>query len=101
MTWRAKKTGSGRWLMAFMHYDPTGGHDGFTVAATREVGASTSGSLPAGQYYAVALHLAGDHWICPASASDTGDLPVGAISETCYGRDEDSCDVRLLVAPSR
>jgi hypothetical protein len=101
MIWRAKKTGAGRWLMAFMRYDPAGGHDGFTLVSTREVGSSASASLPAGQYYAVALHLMENHWICPANASDSEEPPARAISQICYGRDDDSCDVTLTITPAR
>ncbi len=101
MTWHATRTGAGRWLVAFMHYDPVGGHDGFTLVSTREVGSSTTGTLAAGQYYAVALHRVANHWICPANASDSDDLPAGTISQLCYGHDDDSCDVKLLVMPTR
>ncbi len=101
MTWHATKAGEGRWLMAFMHYDPAGGHDGFTLVSTHEVGSSASGTLAAGQYYAVALHRAANHWICPANASDSDELPAGTISQICYGHDDDSCDLKLMVKSAR
>ncbi len=106
MTWRATKRGAGHWIMTFMHYDPAGGHDGFTVVATSEVnGGEAAGTLDPGQYYAVALHRSGGHWICPANASESHDAAAGAISNLCYGEDEDSCDVKLVVGsadvPSR
>ena len=86
--------------MTFMHYDPTGGHDGFTVVSTSAVHSGSRGALESGQYYAVALHSAGGHWICPANASEDDSPPPGTISSVCYGEDEDSCDVRLMVKPS-
>src|SRR5271168_4212762 len=67
MTWRATKVGGGQWVMTFMHYDPAGGgHDGFTMVDTREIDGEAEGTLEVGEYYAVALHRAGGHWICPA-----------------------------------
>ena len=102
MTWRATARGAGHWIMTFMHYDPAGGgHDGFTVVSTREVnGGEADGTLDAGQYYAVALHRLGQHWICPANASETHDARPAAISNLCYGEAEDSCDVKLTVNPA-
>lgn len=101
MTWRATKPGAGHWLMTFMHYDPAGGHDGFTVVATSEVnGGAAAGTLAAGQYYAVALYRSGGHWICPANASENHVAAAGAISKLCYGEDDDSCDVKLVVGPA-
>ena len=101
MTWRATKRGAGHWLMTFMHYDPAGGHDGFTVVATSAVsGAAAAGTLDAGQYYAVALYRSGGHWICPANASANHAAAAGAISKLCYGEDDDSCDVQLVVGPA-
>jgi hypothetical protein len=96
MTWKATRRGAGRWVLTFMHYDPAGGHDGFTVVSTRDVDGSAQGTLEAGQWYVVALHRAGEHWICPANASPTG-ASAGYVSSLCYGADEDSCDVRLIV----
>jgi hypothetical protein len=97
MTWSAKRRGGGQWLMTFMRYDPAGGHDGFTLVSSRQVGAGTSGTLEAGQWYAVALYRASGHWICPANASEEDKSGSSAIANLCYGRDEDSCDVNLTV----
>lgn len=97
MTWTAQHHGGEEWMMTFMHYDPAGGHDGFTLVSSRRIGADTSGTLEAGQWYAVALYHASGHWICPANASDNGEEPAGTIANICYGRDEDSCDVTLVV----
>jgi hypothetical protein len=97
MSWRATQSGAGHWIMMFMHYDPAGGHDGFTVVGSREVNhGETEGMLDAGQYYAVALHRAGSHWICPANASEAS-TSADAIRNLCYGEDEGSCDLRLVV----
>jgi hypothetical protein len=99
MTWRATQHGAGHWVITFMHYSPTGGHDGFTVVASREVnGGEAGGTLDAGQYYAVALHRAGGRWICPGNASENHDPDAGAISSLCYGADEGSCDVKLKIS---
>ncbi|HLW69881.1 MAG TPA: hypothetical protein VKS22_04580 [Candidatus Binataceae bacterium] len=98
--WRATLQGGGQWLMTFMHYDPAGGHDGFTVVSTSNVRGNAAGALNAGQWYAVALYRAGDHWICPGNASDDDEPPGGAISSLCYGRGDDGCDVSLIVRPA-
>lgn len=97
MTWTARKTGPGQWVLTFMHYDRQGGgHDGFTVISTHTVNGTASGTLDAGRYYAVALHRAGEHWICPENASPTG-ASAGDVTRLCYGANEDSCEVRLTV----
>jgi hypothetical protein len=100
MSWHATAHGAGRWLMTFMHYEPSGGHDGFTMVSTSTVRSSASGALDAGQYYAVALYSAGGHWICPANAREDDSPGAGTVSSVCYGEDEDSCDVKLVVRPS-
>lgn len=97
MTWRATKRGVGHWLMVFMRYDPSGGHDGFTIVSTRGVDGQTEGSLDAGRWYAVAQYNAGGHWICPGNATQSNDSSAGSISNLCYGEDEGACDVKLIV----
>jgi hypothetical protein len=100
ITWRATAHGGGQWLMTFMHYDPSGGHDGFTVVTTSEVRGNAEGTLNSGQWYAIALYRSGAHWICPGNASDNDSPPGGAISSLCYGRNDDGCDVSLIVRPA-
>lgn len=97
MTWHASKRGVGRWMMIFMRYDPTGGHDGFTIASTNPVDGQAHGSLDAGRWFAVAQYSSGGHWICPANASESSTEAAGSISNLCYGEDEGSCDVKLIV----
>ena len=46
ITWRAIAHGGGQWLMTFMHYDPSGGHDGFTVVATADVSRTARAASP-------------------------------------------------------
>src|SRR4051794_8367193 len=80
VTYQAVNRGSGRWLMTFMRFDPSGlGHDGFTVTSTQDVGSSTEGTLDAGQWYAVALYRSGSHWICPGNARESGESSPGVI----------------------
>ncbi|HVN88382.1 MAG TPA: hypothetical protein VMT61_01070 [Candidatus Binataceae bacterium] len=100
MTWQATKRGAGRWLVIFMHYDPAGGHDGFTVVSTNPVNGQTQGSLDAGHWYAVAQYDSGGHWICPANASASSAGAAGAISNLCFGEDDGACDVKLTVKSS-
>lgn len=102
ITWSARRTGAGPWLVSFMRYDPAGGgHDGFTVVSTRPVSGHTSGRLGSGQYYVVALHLTAGHWICPANESEEDELPAGAIGQICFGKTENSCDLELSARVSR
>jgi hypothetical protein len=91
------KRGGGRWVMTFMHFDPAGGHDGFTVVSTRIINGHIEDSLPPGHWYAVALYRSGSHWICPGNASEEDSHAPGVVSNLCYGEDPDSCAVKLTV----
>jgi hypothetical protein len=98
MTYQAVKRGTGRWLMTFMRYDPSGlGHDGFTVFSAQEVGTAAEGNLAPGQWYAVALYRAGGHWICPANARESELRSPGVVSSVCFGQEPDQCILRLTV----
>jgi hypothetical protein len=98
MTYDATNGGGGRWLMTFMRFDPSGlGHDGFTVAATQDIGSHTQGTLDAGQWYAVALYREGGHWICPGNARESDEPAQGVVSNLCYGEDPGECTVKLKV----
>jgi hypothetical protein len=99
MTYEASSRG-GSWLLTFMRFDPSGGHDGFTVASARDVGVNTQGTLDSGQWYAVALYRSGGHWICPGNAGESDEPATGVISDLCYGRDEGECTVKLTVRPA-
>ena len=99
MTYQASSRGGG-WLLTFMRFDPSGGHDGFTVASVRDVGVNTQGTLDPGQWYAVALYRSGGHWICPGNAGESDEPATGVISDLCYGRDEGECTVKLVVRPA-
>ncbi|HXZ88438.1 MAG TPA: hypothetical protein VEF07_07685 [Candidatus Binataceae bacterium] len=100
MTWEAANRGGGRWVLTFMHFDPAGGHDGFTVASTQDLRGHTSGRLEAGQWYAVALYREGSHWICPGNARESDEPSPGVVSNLCYGEDPGSCPVKLTVRPA-
>jgi hypothetical protein len=100
MTWHATQRGGGHWLMAFMHYDPAGGHDGFTVISTSDISGTASGALDPGHWYAVALYRASGHWICPGNASESNDSAAGTISSLCYGESDDACDLKFVVKPA-
>jgi hypothetical protein len=97
MTYKATKRGAGRWIMTFMRFDPAGGHDGFTVVATREVSGNATGVLERGQWYAVALYRSGSHWICPENASKDESPVAGDLATLCYGDGPEVCSVRLSV----
>jgi len=98
MAYQAVNRGGGRWLLTFMHFDPSGlGHDGFTVSSTKDVATRTEGTLDAGQWYAVALYQSGGRWICPGNAGESDERSPGVISNLCYGRDSGECAVKLTV----
>jgi len=96
MTYQATNRGSSRWLLTFMRFDPSGlGHDGFTVLSTQNLAVHSEGRLEPGQWYAVALYRAGNHWICPGNARKSDEPAV--ISSLCYGKDAGDCTVKLTV----
>jgi hypothetical protein len=100
MTYEATNRGSGRWLMTFMRFDPSGlGHDGFTVSSSHDVAAHAQGTLDAGRWYAVALYRSGGHWICPGNAGESDEPARGVVSNLCYGRDPGECTLKLMVRP--
>ena len=100
MNYEVSNRGGGRWLMTFMRFDLTGGHDGFTVMATRDVAGHVEGTLEPGQWYAVALYREGGHWICPGNAQENDRPAAGVVSDLCYGEEPGSCPVRMSVRAS-
>lgn len=88
-----------QWRMFFMKYSPDAAHDGFDIVNAREVRGDTSGSLTAGQYFAVALYRQGGHWICPDYTHDDRNPRLGEVSNLCYGDGGPPCLVRLQVKP--
>jgi len=72
MRFEAQCHGARRWQLFFMAFDPSGGHDGFTIARSHSLGSeATTGTLESGRYFAVALYLEGGRWVCPAAVEDT------------------------------
>jgi len=100
MAYEAVNRGGERWMLTFMRFDPTGGHDGFTVVATRPVSGHTEGTIEAGRWYAVALYREGGHWICPGNARENDKPAPGVVSNLCYGEDPGSCPLKLTVRPA-
>lgn len=88
-----------QWRMFFMKYSPDAAHDGFDIVGSREVRGDASGSLTAGQYFAVALYRQGGHWICPDYTHDDRNPKLGEVSNLCYGDGGPPCLVRLQVKP--
>jgi hypothetical protein len=89
---------SRRWQVFLMQFDPSGGHDGFSITNSYDLGPGNhraSGSLGAGRFFAVALYNSGGHWICPAPARD--EPSAGTISNVCYSPNGGACDVSLKV----
>ncbi len=83
-----------RWELFFMQFSPGGGNDGFDIARTAR--GSTSGQLPAGQYFAVALREAGGSWVCPVDVEEQP-RAAGAISNLCFASEDGGCNAKLIV----
>jgi hypothetical protein len=94
MTYRQTATSRSQWQLFLMQFSPGAGHDGFDI--TRTVGGTSSGRLPAGRYFAVALHNVRGNWVCPAGVSEQH-ASAGMISSLCFGGQEDGCDVKFVV----
>jgi hypothetical protein len=93
-------SGHGRvWKIFFMAFDAGGGHDGFEIVRSADLGSggSASGSLEAGRYFAVAMYRQGGSWICPGFAEDSGHAPTGQLNNICYGEDGPPCLVNLAI----
>ena len=101
MTYDASLRGHGHWVMLFMRFDPSGGHDGFTVFDTRDVTGRATGSLERGQWYGVGMYREGSHWICAAQADENDQVVPGVVRDYCYGQTAGNCDVELIVRESK
>ena len=88
---------SRHWQIFLMQFDPSGGHDGFTITNTYDLGSGgrhAGEALTQGRYFAVALYGSGGHWICAGPARD--ERTAGTIASLCYGAGG-GCDVTLIV----
>ena len=90
----------GVWQIFFMQFQINAAHDGFSILESRELSRTAqSGTLPSGQYYAVALYEKGGAWIC-SYGEDSSRAP-GDIKNLCYGPEDDpSCPATLSVKSS-
>ena len=94
---------SGAWQIFFMQLESfkggesRGSHDGFTIVQSRELTRTPqTGTLPSGQYYAVALFHKGGAWIC--SYGDETSRAPGDIKNLCYAPlDSADCPATLSV----
>jgi hypothetical protein len=93
---------SRRWQVFLMQFDPSGGHDGFSITNSYDLGPGNrqaSDNLGAGRFFAVALYSSGGHWICPAPARD--EPAPGTLSSLCYSTSGGPCDVSLTVKSAK
>lgn len=89
---------SRHWQVFLMQFDPSGGHDGFTITNTYDLGGGAhhaEESLIQGRYFAVALYGSGGHWICAGPARD--ERTPGTLAALCYSAGGGDCDVTLNV----
>ena len=83
-----------RWELFLMQFTPGAGHDGFDI--TKTIRGTSSGEIPAGRYFAVALRSVGGNWVCPAGVSEKH-TPSGTISDLCFSAQDDGCSVKFTV----
>jgi hypothetical protein len=91
-----------RWQVFLMQFDPSGGHDGFSITESYELGPGNrqrSEDVAAGRFFAVALYDSGGRWICPGPASD--ERTPGTIASLCYSIEGGACDVSLTVRSAK
>ena len=93
MSYRVTSKSGSAWRMFLMQFSPGAGHDGFDIAKT--ISGTSSGPLPAGRYFAVALRNLNGNWVCPADARE--EHSAGAVANLCFAAHEDGCDVKFVV----
>ncbi len=105
VTYEATAGKGRRWRLFFMQFAPDGPNDGFSIVQSRDLPAgarASSGHLPPGRYYAVALHhSARGYWVCPGSVRERKDSQLGLIASLCFDEASSGCRVRLTVKPDQ
>jgi hypothetical protein len=103
MVYTAQRT-SDRWRLTFMSFDPNGGHDGFTVVDSRDLGAASTnatGRLESGTYFVVGQYAnRSGEWICPGSIQDHDRPEPGEVTRICFGARTPSCGLEVTVKPA-
>lgn len=93
MSYRVTAKSGSAWRMFLMQFSPGAGHDGFDIAKT--ISGTSSGPLPAGRYFAVALRNLNGNWVCPVDARE--ERSAGAVANLCFAAHDDGCDVNFVV----
>jgi len=96
MSYQLSTNSRSQWRLFLMQFTPGGGNDGFDIAKTAS--GSSSGHLPAGRYFAIALHDVRGNWVCPAEV-DEQPRSAGTISHLCFAAQDGDCNVKLIVTP--
>jgi hypothetical protein len=94
MSYQLSTNSRSQWQLFLMQFTPGGGHDGFDIAKT--VSGTSGGQLPAGRYFAVALHNVRGNWVCPAEVSEQ-QRAAGVISNLCFAAPDGGCNVKFIV----
>ncbi len=94
MTYHLTTTSRSQWQLFLMQFTPGSGHDGFDIAKTAS--GTANGHLPAGRYFAVALHNVRGNWLCPADVSEQH-TPADTIGNLCFAAEDGGCNVRFTV----
>jgi hypothetical protein len=88
------------WRLFFMHLEPGGPQDGFSIVDERRIGSrggNLTGTLNPGRYYAVSLHDRAGYWICPAYVDDESQSKPNAVAAMCFGKSGPGCLVDVTV----
>jgi hypothetical protein len=93
MSYQLTTSSRAQWELFLMQFTPGAGHDGFDITKTISNG---SGHLPAGRYFAVALHNVRGNWVCPAEVNEQQRV-AGTISNLCFAGQDGGCNVKFLV----
>ena len=94
MSYQLSTNSRSQWQLFLMQFTPGAGHDGFDIA--KAASGTSNGHLPAGRYFAVALHNVRGNWVCPAEVREQH-APAGAISNLCFAAQDGDCNVKLIV----
>jgi hypothetical protein len=94
MSYQLSTNSRSQWQLFLMQFTPGAGHDGFDIAKTAS--GTSSGHLPAGRYFAVALHNVRGNWVCPAEVREQH-TSIGTISNLCFAAQDGGCSVKLIV----
>jgi hypothetical protein len=103
MAFSASAKPGAAWKLLLMQFEAGSAHDGFEIVSAHDLGSSgatASGALTPGRYFAVAMYRKGASWICPGYAADIRPAKLGEVGNICYAEDGPPCLVTLKITPT-